>query len=164
MDNLKLKGRNLSRVLNVKQARSMAPSIFCHNSAKIPNLKWKTGPKQLLGYLLLAFVLPIERLWNWYKDCFGWYEYLSKILEVVKETDRKSGGRKNSHDRQETDGWTDKEQQMEGSKRDRDRQTGETETQTNGRTNGMDKDQTEGWTDGQRVRDKQINRHTKLER
>jgi hypothetical protein len=54
MDKLKLTGRKLGRVR----------TCFCICRAvayitKWPNLKLQTQPKQLLGYLPLAFVLPV---------------------------------------------------------------------------------------------------------
>jgi hypothetical protein len=50
MDRLKLRGQNLGRVFN-----------FECLTTKQPNLMLKTRPKQLLGFLQFAFVLPIQQ-------------------------------------------------------------------------------------------------------
>jgi hypothetical protein len=57
MDKLKLTGLNLGRVFNSRLGRACIGHAIVHIT-KQPNLKLKTWPKQLLGYLLLAFVLP----------------------------------------------------------------------------------------------------------
>jgi hypothetical protein len=52
---------NLGRVINSRLGRA----CICHAVAyvtKQPNLKLKTRPKQLLGYLPLAFVLSTKSL------------------------------------------------------------------------------------------------------
>ncbi len=57
VDKLKLTRQNLGRVFNSRLKRA----CICHAIAcrtKRPNLKLKTRPKQLLGSLPLAFVLP----------------------------------------------------------------------------------------------------------
>jgi len=51
IDELKLAGQDLGLVFNFRLGASFG-------IAKLPNLKWKTQPKQLLGYLLIAFALP----------------------------------------------------------------------------------------------------------
>ncbi len=57
MDKLKLAGQNLGRVFNFSCGRAFAPCTSLITT-KLQNLKRKTQPKQLLGYLPLAFVLP----------------------------------------------------------------------------------------------------------
>ncbi len=57
MDKLKLTGRNLGRVFNSRLDRACIGHAIVHIT-KQPNLKLKTRPKQLLGSLPLAFVLP----------------------------------------------------------------------------------------------------------
>jgi hypothetical protein len=52
MDKLKLTGWNLGRVFSSRLGHSIV------RKSKQPNLKLKTQPKQLLGYLLLAVVFP----------------------------------------------------------------------------------------------------------
>jgi hypothetical protein len=57
IDKLKLTGQNLGQVFNFRQGRT----FVCYAITLItkqPTLKLKTWPKQLLGYLLLAFALP----------------------------------------------------------------------------------------------------------
>jgi hypothetical protein len=57
MDKLKLTGLNLDRVFNSRLGRACIDQAIVHIT-KQPNLKLKTQPKQLLGYLPLAFALP----------------------------------------------------------------------------------------------------------
>ncbi len=61
IDKLKLAGQNLDQVFNFRHGRAFAPRTS-FIAAKLPNLKWKTWPKQLLGYLLWAFLLPTGTL------------------------------------------------------------------------------------------------------
>ncbi len=57
MDKLKLAGQNLGRVFNSRlSCACIDHAIVC--ITKQPNLKVRTQPKQLLGSLALAFVLP----------------------------------------------------------------------------------------------------------
>jgi len=61
MDKLQLTGQTLGRVFN-----SRSGCEYSSNSSaiitKLPNLLLKTWPKQLLGHLPLAFVLPVLSL------------------------------------------------------------------------------------------------------
>jgi len=52
-----LSGQNQGQVFNFRHGSSVAPCIY-FTTEKLPNLKLKTGSKQLLGSLLLAFALP----------------------------------------------------------------------------------------------------------
>jgi hypothetical protein len=63
MDKLKLTGQNLGRVFNSRLRRAR----ICRARAYItkqPNLELKTQPKQFLGSLPLAFVLPNVPQWD----------------------------------------------------------------------------------------------------
>jgi hypothetical protein len=57
MDKLKLTGQNLSFVINSKLVSACTYHAISY-IAKPSNLKLKTWPESLLGYLLLAFALP----------------------------------------------------------------------------------------------------------
>jgi hypothetical protein len=57
MDKIKLTGQNLGRVFNSRLGCACIRNVIVHIT-KQPNLKLKTWPKQLLGSLPLAFVLP----------------------------------------------------------------------------------------------------------
>jgi hypothetical protein len=57
MGKLELAGSNLGRVFNFRYGYTFAQSVS-FSRAKLPNLKWKTHPRQLLSFLLLAFALP----------------------------------------------------------------------------------------------------------
>jgi hypothetical protein len=57
MDKLKLTGQNLGRVFHSRLRRTCIGHAIVHIT-KQPNFKLKTGPKQLLGSLPLAFMLP----------------------------------------------------------------------------------------------------------
>ncbi len=57
MDKLQLTGRNLGRVFNSRSGCINAMHLCCYE-AKQPKVKLKTRPKQLLGSLPIAFVLP----------------------------------------------------------------------------------------------------------
>jgi hypothetical protein len=57
MDKLHLTGQNLGRVFNFRNGRVLAVHLLCCG-VKLPNLKLKTWPKQLLGSLLLDIALP----------------------------------------------------------------------------------------------------------
>jgi len=57
MDKLKLTGQNLGRVFHCRLGRACIGHEIVHIT-KQPNLKLKTQPKQLLGYLQLAFARP----------------------------------------------------------------------------------------------------------
>ncbi len=57
MDKLKPTGQDLSRVFNSRLGCACICRAIAHIT-KRPNLKVRTWPKQLLGSLLLAFVLP----------------------------------------------------------------------------------------------------------
>jgi hypothetical protein len=56
-DKLQLKGQNLGRVFNFRSGCVHAMRLFCYR-VKLPNLKLKTRPKQLLGPLPLDIALP----------------------------------------------------------------------------------------------------------
>jgi hypothetical protein len=56
MDKLQRTGQNLGRVFNFINGRVHAAHILCYR-VKLPNLKLKTRPEQLLGYLLLDIML-----------------------------------------------------------------------------------------------------------
>jgi hypothetical protein len=57
MGKLQLTGRNLSRVFNFRSGCVHAMHLLCYG-VKLPNLKFKTQPKQLLGYLPLDIAFP----------------------------------------------------------------------------------------------------------
>ncbi len=57
MDKLQLTGQNLGRVFNFRNGRVHAVHLLCRR-VKLPNLKLKTWPKQLLGYVPLDIALP----------------------------------------------------------------------------------------------------------
>ncbi len=57
VDKLQLTGQNLGGVFN-SRSNCMCAMRLCCFEAKWPSLKLKTRPKQLLGYLPLAFALP----------------------------------------------------------------------------------------------------------
>jgi hypothetical protein len=57
MDKLKPTGQNLGRVFHCRLSHTCMGHTIVHIT-KQPNLKLKTRPKQLLGSLPLAFVLP----------------------------------------------------------------------------------------------------------
>jgi hypothetical protein len=57
MDKLKLTGLNQDRVFNSRLGCACTGHEIVHIT-KQPNLKLKTQPKQLLGYLQLAFARP----------------------------------------------------------------------------------------------------------
>jgi hypothetical protein len=65
MDKLQLTGRNLGRVFNSRSGCMCALHLSGYKT-KWPNLKLSTRPKQLLGYLPLAFVSiqPNHRILN----------------------------------------------------------------------------------------------------
>ncbi len=56
MDKLQLTGQNLDRVFNYRNGRVHAMHFLCYR-VKLPYLKLKTRPKQLLGSLPLDIVL-----------------------------------------------------------------------------------------------------------
>jgi hypothetical protein len=58
MDKLQLTGRNLGRVFNFRSGHLHVAHLWCYQ-VKLPNLKLKTLPKQLLGSLPLVFVLHV---------------------------------------------------------------------------------------------------------
>jgi hypothetical protein len=57
MDKLKLTGQNWAEFSTLDEDVLVSPMKLL-SSQKQPNLKLKTQPKQLLGYLLLAYALP----------------------------------------------------------------------------------------------------------
>jgi hypothetical protein len=57
MDKLKLKGQNLVRVFHFRLGHVCIGHAIVRIT-KQTNLKLKTQPKQILGSLLLAFLLP----------------------------------------------------------------------------------------------------------
>ncbi len=58
IDKFQLTGRNLGQVFNSRSGCVYACIHSCCYWAKLLNLKLKTRPKQLLGYLPLVFALP----------------------------------------------------------------------------------------------------------
>jgi hypothetical protein len=61
MDKLQLTGQNLGQVFNFRNGRVHAKH-FLHYRLKLPNLKLKTRPKQLLGSLPLDIALPEQSI------------------------------------------------------------------------------------------------------
>jgi hypothetical protein len=57
MDKLQLTGQNLGRVFNSKTGFMYPMRLYCFE-AKLNNLKLKTQPQQLLGYILFDILLP----------------------------------------------------------------------------------------------------------
>jgi hypothetical protein len=57
MDKLQQTGRNQGRVFDFRFGHLQAEHLWCYQ-VKLPNLKLKTRPKQLLGFLPLVIVLP----------------------------------------------------------------------------------------------------------
>ena len=57
MDKLQLKGRNLGLVFNFRGGHLHSAHLW-RFQVKLPNLKLKTQPKQLLGSLVLEITLP----------------------------------------------------------------------------------------------------------
>jgi hypothetical protein len=57
MDKIQPTGQNLGRVFNSRRGCVHAKRLHCFET-KLPNLKLKTWPKQLLGSLLLDIALP----------------------------------------------------------------------------------------------------------
>ncbi len=58
MDKLKATGQNLGRVFILRSGHLHSANLWCYEE-KLPNLKWKTWPKQLLGSLPLDVTLPV---------------------------------------------------------------------------------------------------------
>ncbi len=58
MDKLQLAGQNLGRVFNFRNGGVHAAQFLCYR-VKLPNLKLKTRPEQLSGFLPLDVALPI---------------------------------------------------------------------------------------------------------
>jgi hypothetical protein len=56
-DKLQLAGQNLGQVFNFRFGHLHAAHFWCYQ-LKLPNLKLKTRPKQLLGSLPLVIMLP----------------------------------------------------------------------------------------------------------
>jgi hypothetical protein len=61
---LQLTGHNLGRVFNFRFDHLQAEHFRCYQ-IKLPNLKFKTWPKQLQGSLSLVITLPRVGLENW---------------------------------------------------------------------------------------------------
>ncbi len=57
VDKLQLTGRYLGRVFNFRYGHLHVEHFWCYQ-VKLPNLKLKIRPNQLLGSLLLAIALP----------------------------------------------------------------------------------------------------------
>ncbi len=57
MDKLNLTGRNLGRVFEFRRGYLHAIQLY-YFETKLPNLKLKTRPKQLLGSLQVDIALP----------------------------------------------------------------------------------------------------------
>ena len=62
VDKPQLTRRNLSQVFNFRYGHLRADHFWCYQ-VKLPNLKLKTQPKQLLGSLPLVTALPGSPLW-----------------------------------------------------------------------------------------------------
>jgi hypothetical protein len=77
MDKLQLTTQNLGRVFNSRGGNVYAMHS-CGYQSKLPNLKLKTQPKQLLGSLPLGFALPGQKL---YFD----YQKFSKNEKINKK-------------------------------------------------------------------------------
>ena len=73
MDKLQLKGQNMGRVFNFSLGRACTCCAIAYITEH-PNLKLKIQPKQLLGYLPLAFVLPGLSVKPW-KSYFLWNKF-----------------------------------------------------------------------------------------
>jgi hypothetical protein len=58
MDKLQPTGRNLGQVFNFRSGHLHSVHLWCY-LVKLPNLKLKTRPKQLLGSLSLDIALPV---------------------------------------------------------------------------------------------------------
>jgi len=69
MDKLQLTGQNLGRVFNFRFGHLHAKHFWCYQ-VKLPNLKLKTRPKQLLGSLALVIVLPVGKTSDSFKGYF----------------------------------------------------------------------------------------------
>ncbi len=65
MDKLQLTGQNLDGVFNLKCGQAHAVHLCCCE-VKLPNLKMKTRPTQLLGSLPIDIALPV--LFDWKPD------------------------------------------------------------------------------------------------
>jgi hypothetical protein len=57
MDKLEITGQNLGRVINFRSGHLHATHLWSY-PAKVPNLKLKTRPEQLLGSHPLDIALP----------------------------------------------------------------------------------------------------------
>ncbi len=57
MDKVQLTRQNLGQVFDSRSGCMSAMHLCCYE-VKRPNLKLKTWPEQLLGFLSLAFALP----------------------------------------------------------------------------------------------------------
>jgi hypothetical protein len=57
MDKLHLTGQNLGQVLNFRSGHLHVALLWCYR-VKLPDLKLKTQPKQLLGSIPLDTTLP----------------------------------------------------------------------------------------------------------
>ncbi len=58
MGKLQLAGHNLSRVFNLRSGHLHATHLWCYR-LKLPNLKLKTRPKQLIGFPPLDIMLQV---------------------------------------------------------------------------------------------------------
>ncbi len=81
MDKLQLTGLNLGRVFNYRCGHAPTQIITC-TSSKQPNLQLKTRPKQVLGYLPLAFVLP-SYIYN-FKNFRVRSPFLAQLLGMLR--------------------------------------------------------------------------------
>jgi hypothetical protein len=70
MDKLQLTGQNLGRVCTFRIAHVHVVHLHCYR-VKLPDLKLKTRPKQLLGSLPLGIVLPKLVVNFMKKNCIG---------------------------------------------------------------------------------------------
>jgi hypothetical protein len=77
IDKLQLAGQNLGRVFNFRGSHLHATHLWCFH-VKLLNLRLKTWPKQLLGYLPLDIALP-GRAFNYKLGCFGVMHVLNSV-------------------------------------------------------------------------------------
>jgi hypothetical protein len=89
MDKLKAAGQNLGWVFHSGLSRACIGRAIVHITIQ-PNFKLKTLPKQLLGFLPLAFVLPAVtfkrfKIWNLSHFYLTPFWQLQKVLERMKK-------------------------------------------------------------------------------
>ncbi len=74
---LQLTGQNLGRVFNFRFGHLQAEHFWCYQ-VKLPNLKLKTRPKQLLGSLLLVIALPglVKFCWLFHFHILSFFRFV----------------------------------------------------------------------------------------